>query len=135
MVTAAELAACKDGKRVTLAGIVLVRQRPGSAKRRHVHHHRGRNRPRQPGGLARRVRTAAPPDPVRRHDRVRGRLQREGEVMHVVADRLTDLSDMLRSVAARDEFRLPTGRGDEARHGGGPDSREAGIRVRTRDFR
>jgi error-prone DNA polymerase len=72
-----------------------------------------------------------------------------------VAEHLTDLSDLLRSVGERDEpFPLPHGRGDEARSGAGPDPREqaalgrkardiyipdlrlgSGIKVPTRDFR
>ena len=32
-----------------------------------------------------------------------GRIQREGEVVHVVTDRLEDLSDLLRGVGERDE--------------------------------
>ncbi len=84
---------------------------------------------------------------------VQGRVQREGSVVHVVADELTDLSGLLRSVGDRDEpFPLPHGRGDEAEHVGGPDPREAlgrkprdiyvpdlrlgsGIPVKARDFR
>jgi len=63
-----------------------------------------------------------------------GKLQREGEVMHVVVERLADFSGMLRSVGSCDEaFVVRTGRGDEAKHGGAPDSR--GIKVNTRDFR
>ena len=54
----------------------------------------------------------------------RGRVQREGEVIHLIAEHLIDLSDLLRSVGERDEpFPLPHGRGDEAKHGGGPDQR------------
>jgi len=47
-----------------------------------------------------------------------GRVQREGEVVHVIADRLEDLSDLLRSVGER----------DAAQAGGG-------IKLSTRDFR
>ena len=83
----------------------------------------------------------------------RGKVQREGEVVHVIAEHLTDLSGLLGQVGERDEpFRLPHGRADEAKHGGGPDPRaaldrkprdiyipdlpiEAAINVRTRDFR
>jgi error-prone DNA polymerase len=85
----------------------------------------------------------------------RGRVQREGQVVHLVAEHLIDLSDLLRSVSDRDEtFPLPHGRGDEARAGGGPDRRsepalgrkprdiyipdlglDSGIKVPTRDFR
>jgi error-prone DNA polymerase len=60
----------------------------------------------------------------------RGKLQREGEVTHVIAEHLTDLSGLLREVGQRDDkpFPLPFGRGDEARHGGGPDQRDPGQR-------
>lgn len=34
---------------------------------------------------------------------VRGRVQREGEVIHVLAEHLMDLSDRLRSITNRDE--------------------------------
>jgi error-prone DNA polymerase len=80
-------------------------------------------------------------------------MQREGQVIHVIAKHLTDLSQLLRGVGEREEaFPLPHGRGDEAKHGGGPDPRnalgrkprdiyipdlriEAAINVKTRDFR
>ncbi|MDQ0333479.1 DNA polymerase III alpha subunit [Mesorhizobium sp. YL-MeA3-2017] len=86
---------------------------------------------------------------------VRGRVQREGEVVHLVAQRITDLSAELASAGDRDiAFPLSHGRGDQVRHGGsGPDPRELPpkglrsrdiyipdlhidtIRVKTRDFR
>ena len=83
----------------------------------------------------------------------RGKVQREGEVIHVIAEHLTDLSGLLGGVGERDEaFPLPHGRGDEAKHGSGRDPRnalgrkprdiyipdlriEGAINVRTRDFR
>jgi hypothetical protein len=50
---------------------------------------------------------------------VRGRIQRETEVVHLVARELTDLSAELASVGNRETpFPLPHGRGDEAHHGG-----------------
>src|SRR3546814_1291096 len=57
---------------------------------------------------------------------VRGRVQREGEVVHLVAQRLTDLSEDLASVGDRDAaFPLPHGRGDKFHHGPPtPDPRE-----------
>lgn len=83
-----------------------------------------------------------------------GRIQCEGDVVHVVATRLHDLSAMRGSVGDRGEaFPLPHGRGDEAKHGGGSDYRDIdprppkvrdiyvpdlsleAIRVRTWDFR
>ena len=68
---------------------------------------------------------------------VRGRIQREGEVVHLVAYQLTDLSAELASVGARDAvFPLPHGRGDQVTHGGtGPDPRELPPKgLRTRDI-
>mgnify|MGYP001482991329 FL=1 len=68
---------------------------------------------------------------------VHGRIQREGEVVHLVAHRITDVSRELASVGERDEaFPLSHGRGDEFRHRSpAPDPRSTSIRVRTRDFR
>jgi error-prone DNA polymerase len=68
---------------------------------------------------------------------VRGRIQREGEVVHLVARKLTDLSAELGTVGNRDtEFPLPHGRGDQVIHaGGGPDPRELPPKgLRTRDI-
>src|SRR3546814_18170903 len=66
---------------------------------------------------------------------VRGRVQREGEVVHLVAQRLTDLSADLASVGDRDAaFPLPHGRGEEFHHGSPtPDQRDptfTGLRRR-----
>ena len=47
-----------------------------------------------------------------------GRVQREGDVIHVVTERLDDLSDLLKSVGGRSTpFPLRHGRGDDQRHG------------------
>lgn len=85
---------------------------------------------------------------------VYGKIQREGEVVHLVAHRLTDLSAALASVSERDvAFPLPHGRGHEFHNGGpsfdprglpkGPRPRDIidpydhidQIRVKTRDLR
>jgi error-prone DNA polymerase len=83
---------------------------------------------------------------------VYGRVQREGEVVHLIAHRLADLSPELARIGERDAaFPVPQGRADQAKTGGGPDSRETRhhgdfernspearidqIKVRTRDFR
>ena len=83
---------------------------------------------------------------------VHGRIQREGEVVHLIAYRLTDLSPELARIGDRDgTFPVPRGRGDEAKSGGGPDPRDTlgrkareiyvqdlhidQIKVKTRDFR
>ena len=50
---------------------------------------------------------------------VDGRIQREGEVVHLVAQQLTDLSEALASIGEREmAFLPPHGRGDEFHHGG-----------------
>jgi error-prone DNA polymerase len=69
-----------------------------------------------------------------------GLVQREGDVIHVVAQRLEDLSGLLRSLGSREDvFPLQHGRGDGATHPAGPDPRELrasrGFRIATRDFR
>jgi len=83
---------------------------------------------------------------------VYGRVQCEGEVVHLIAHRLTDLSSVFASIGDRDAaFPVPRGRGDEAKEGGGPEPRETlgrevrdifvpdlhidRINVKTRDFR
>jgi error-prone DNA polymerase len=54
-----------------------------------------------------------------------GRMQREGEVIHVITDRLEDLSDLLRNVGDRDEaFPIKDGRGDDAMHPSARDPRD-----------
>jgi error-prone DNA polymerase len=79
-----------------------------------------------------------------------GRIQREGDVVHVVAYSLIDLSAELASVGGRDApFPLPHGRGDEFHRGpAAPDPRGREpmlhadiqsqqthpIRQKTRDF-
>jgi len=153
MITCSALADITQGRRVTVPGIVLVRQRPGSAKgvmfvtlEDETGH----------------ANLIVWPSVFERYRRIvlsagmlacTGKVQREGLVIHVVAETLEDLSDLLRSVGAREApFPLVQGRGDEAKHGGSPDQRETaalrrkprdicppesgpGIKVPTRDFR
>ena len=62
---------------------------------------------------------------------VYGRIQREGEVVHLVANRVTDLSDLLASIGHCDAiFPAPHGRGDELRHGSSNT-----IKLQAREFR
>ena len=67
---------------------------------------------------------------------VNGKIQCEGEVVHLVANQLFDLSRELASVGERDSaFPLPHGRGDEFHHGGlGVDSRSVPKGFRTRNI-
>ncbi|MBS0518004.1 MAG: error-prone DNA polymerase [Proteobacteria bacterium] len=104
-----------NGDRFTLAGLVLVRQRPGTAS----------------GvvfvtledecGIANLVVWPRVFDAHRRIVMgsrllaVNGRVQREGLVIHLVAEHLWDWSTELDRIAELDDLRLPLGRGDEAR--------------------
>ena len=68
---------------------------------------------------------------------VRGRVQREGEVVHLVAYHLSDMSKELASIGSRDApFPLPHGRGDEF-YNGSPTPNPRGLPpkgMRTRDI-
>ena len=47
-------------------------------------------------------------------------------MIHLIAEHLIDLSDQVRRLGERDEpLPVPHGRGDEVKHGGGPDERSA----------
>jgi len=137
IVTCAEAMATRDGRWLEAAGIVLVRQRPGSAKGVMFITLEDET------GIANLVVWAKVFEANRRAVlsasmmAVRGRIQREGDVVHLVAQRITDLSADLASVGSRDAaFPLPHGRGDQVRNGGsGPDPRELPPKgLRTRDI-
>jgi error-prone DNA polymerase len=109
----ADLIRRRDGTRLTVAGIVLVRQRPGSARGVvfvTIEDETGH------------ANLIVWPPVFEKQRRVllsatmlacRGKLQKEGEVIHVIADEIFDMSALLRSV------------GDDTR----------AIRLSTRDFR
>jgi error-prone DNA polymerase len=152
IVTCAEAMASCDGQWLTAAGIVLVRQMPGSAKGVMFITIEDET------GIANLVVWPKVFDKQRRTIlaagmmAVYGRIQRVDDVVHLVAHRLTDLSADLAAVGDRD-FPLPHGRGDELHHGSpevdarssmkGVKARDIGnayghidrIRVKTRDFR
>ena len=137
IVTCAEAMGARDRRWLEAAGIILVRQRPGSAKGVMFITLEDET------GIANVVVWQKVFEQFRRvvlssgMIAVHGRIQREGEVVHLVAHRITDLSRDLASVGEREEdFPLPHGRGDEFRHGApSSEPRGRGIRVRTRDFR
>jgi len=136
MVACADLAHLRDGRRVAVPGLVLVRQKPGSAKGIMfitIEDETGvANLVLWPDRFARQRRLVLSATMLACH----GRVQREGAVMHVIADWLEDLSDLLRSVGGRDEaFLVPHGRGDGATYPAGADPRGPGIWVPTWDFR
>ena len=155
IVSCAEAMGSRDGRWLEAAGIVLVRQRPGSAKGVMFVTVEDET------GIANLVVWTKVFEKFRRiilssgMIAVKGRIQREGEVVHLVAHRITDLSRELASIGQRDAaFPLPHGRGDEFHHGSSsPDPRGQppkvsrtrdmyvrdlhidAIRVRTRDFK
>jgi error-prone DNA polymerase len=56
---------------------------------------------------------------------VHGKLQRQGDVIHIVVEQLRDLTADLKRLSGLDSpFPLHGGRGDDAKRGGGPDPRD-----------
>jgi error-prone DNA polymerase len=121
IVSCADLRHIKDGRWVEVAGIVLVRQRPGSTNVTFVTLE-------DETGVANAIIWQQKFEAQRRivlsasMISVKGRLQREGEVIHIIADRLEDQTSLLHSVGAL-EFPHRPSPGDGATHGG-PDPRE-----------
>ncbi|MDW9386692.1 DNA polymerase III subunit alpha [Sinorhizobium meliloti] len=125
IVTCADAMGERDGRWLWTAGLVLVRQRPGSAKGVMFLTLEDET------GI---VNAVVWPSLFERQRRVlmtasmmgiHGRVQREGDVVHLVAQRLFDFSGDLASLGERDgAFPLPHGRGDQVRHAGGPDPRD-----------
>jgi error-prone DNA polymerase len=154
IVTCADAMQARDGCWLRTAGLVLVRQMPGSAKGVvfiTIEDETGiANLVIWPKLYERQRRVILSAGMMAAH----GRIQREGEVVHLVANRVSDLSDSLASVGGRDTtFPLPHGRGDEV-HGSpglatrclppkGLDTRDTyipdltidTIKVKARDFR
>ncbi|WP_316204516.1 OB-fold nucleic acid binding domain-containing protein [Bradyrhizobium sp. SZCCHNS3051] len=125
----------KDGARITVSGLVLVRQKPGSAK----------------GVMFITLEDETDianlivwPSLFDKQRRVilgaqmmtcRGKVKRASGVIHVIAEHLIDETELLNSVGGQNEaFTLPTGRGDEAHHPGGPDPRGALPVKKVRDI-
>jgi error-prone DNA polymerase len=101
MISCAQLRSVKDGRYVELAGIVLVRQKPGSAKGVMFITLEDET------DVANLVVWTKVFEANRRTVLsasmmgVRGQVQREGEVIHIIARRLDDLSPLLASVGNR----------------------------------
>ena len=151
ILTCAEAVTRRDRRWVHIAGLVLVRQRPGSAKGVMFITLEDES------AVANLVVWTKVFEKYRRivlgsgMIGVKGRVQREGEVVHIVALELIDMSADLASVGSREAaFPLPAGRGDEFHHGSpapdphgmpklhkmaDPYGHIQEIRVKTRDFR
>jgi error-prone DNA polymerase len=137
IVTCEEAMGARDGRWLMAAGLVLVRQKPGSAKGVMFITIEDETGPANivvwPTLFERRRRVVLGSSMMA----INGRIQREGDVVHLVAQQLFDLSGDLSGLADRDlEFRLPTGRGDEFAHGspGSPDSRDRAPPPQPRDI-
>ncbi|NTE89498.1 error-prone DNA polymerase [Agrobacterium rubi] len=127
MVTCEDAMSARDGRWVYTAGLVLVRQKPGSAKGVMFITIEDETGPANvvvwPSLFEKRRRVVLGASMMA----INGRIQREGEVVHLVAQQLFDLSADLSGLADMDVvFKAPSGRGDEFAHGsaGGGDSRD-----------
>jgi error-prone DNA polymerase len=137
--TCAGLRDVRDGRKIEVAGIVLVRQRPGAGNVTFITIE-------DETGVANIIIWQRLFDVHRRivlgaaMISVKGHVQREGEVIHVISDRLEDMMPLLHSVAAMDFPHRPSP-GDGASFGG-PDPRHRPkrappgpvIEVRSRNF-
>jgi error-prone DNA polymerase len=137
-----DLKRLKDGTRVEVAGLILVRQRPGSAKGVvfvTLEDETGiANAILWPDRFEAQRRTVMAAAMLS----VQGRVQSESGTIHVIADRITDLTGLLRQIGEIDLPRL-TMPGDGATHGGTIDPRERRmvghdlepvIPIRSHDF-
>jgi error-prone DNA polymerase len=132
-VTASRIAACADLKRmrdgawVSMAGVVLVRQRPGSAQGvvfMTIEDETGvANSVIWPKVLERMRKIVMGARLVVVH----GRIQRHEDIIHVVASRLEDRSDWLRLLTEDGAaLSIALANADHIKHPGGEDSREPG---------
>ncbi|WP_294292924.1 error-prone DNA polymerase [uncultured Sphingomonas sp.] len=131
IVPASALAGVKEGRKVEVAGVILVRQKPGSAKGVlfiTIEDETGvANAILWPDRFEAQRRTVMSATMIG----VQGRVQKEGLVIHIIVDRIVDYSWMLREVGDVDLPRLTT-RGDGATHGGSPDRGDPGWQPRVR---
>jgi error-prone DNA polymerase len=139
IVTCAQANAHPDRRRIKVAGLVLVRQRPGTAKGVTFITIEDET------GIANLVVWA---DLYERQRRtvltsnmlaVEGRVQREGLVVHIVADKLIDMTDRLASIGEQEAVIMQHGRGDNFKGEMPPDPREPkqpteALRLKTRNF-
>lgn len=121
----ADLKKMRDGPRASVAGVVLVRQRPGSAEGvvfMTMEDESGvANVVIWPQVLERERKVVM----AARLVVVHGRIQRHEDIIHVVAARLEDRSHWLRLLDEEGEaLSLPLAHADHVKHAGGEDTRE-----------
>jgi error-prone DNA polymerase len=133
IVTCRALDHLKDGRKVEVAGIILVRQRPGSTNVTFITIE-------DETGIANAILWQRRFEAQRRivmssaMINVKGTIQREGGVIHVIADRIEDYTPLLRSVGELDFPHRP-GPGDAVTHPGSPDRGEGGWKVRDHYYK
>jgi error-prone DNA polymerase len=144
-----------DGRRISIAGFVLVRQMPGSAKGVMFitleDETANANLIVWPSVFERNRRAILGASMVG----CRGKVQKANNVIHLIVEQVVDLTADLKQVSGLDlQFPVPAGRGDEARYGGGgldsrvpkptiptprdiyvPDLHIDRLSVKTRNFR
>ncbi len=121
IVSCRHLERVKDGRKVEVAGIILVRQRPGSTNVTFITIE-------DETGIANAILWQRRFEAQRRIVMssamigVKGTVQREGGVIHVIADRIEDYTPLLHSIG---EMHFPhrPGPGDGVTHPGSPDPR------------
>ena len=136
-----DLANAKDGARVQVVGLVLIRQRPGAGNVTFITIE-------DETGIANIIVWQRRYETYRRvvHGaslmRVRGLVQKEGIVIHVIADELEDCSTMLAQIDGKN-FMHQRAPADGGTGGNAPDSRgkpprvdkaNRGLGIRSRDF-
>jgi error-prone DNA polymerase len=133
IVSCADLERIPDGRKVEVAGIILVRQKPGSAKgvlfvtiEDETGVANGIVWPDRFEAQRRTILSAAMIG-------IKGTVQKEGLVIHVIADRIVDHTPLLRSVGDR-AFPHRPGPGDGATHAGSPDRGDPAWEAKVRDM-
>jgi error-prone DNA polymerase len=122
-----------DGRRISIAGLVLVRQMPGSAKGVMfitLEDEAGTgNLIVWPSVFEKNRRTILSASMLG----CRGKVQRASGVIHLIVEQVIDLTADLKTVSGLDA--LIPGKSDEAKHGGhGPDSRDPKPMAKPRDL-
>ena len=132
---AGRLTEVENGARVSICGLVLVRQRPGTAKGVIFMTLEDET------GVANIIVWRYTFERFRRIVlttrlvRVTGELQSQGIVTHVIAHQLEDLSHLLDRLGEEDALVPQSGRGDEARISSSPDPRGSPTRARRQAAR
>jgi DNA polymerase III alpha subunit len=120
------LAGMKTGQRVTVCGLVLIRQRPGTAKGVIFMTLEDETGIANAIVWARNFERFRPIVLGARLVAVTGPLQNESGVIHVVAERIEDLSPMLMLLSEDGGDLESRARADELKHGPTDDSRDRG---------